>query len=56
MKGLKTRLYHSILQKKLLGNLNFHYDCKTLRATLQGELYELRSPSHAAGRGGGEVW
>ena len=47
MKGLKTHLYHSILQKQLLGNLNFHYDWKTLTTTLQEELYALLSPSHA---------
>ena len=49
MKGLKTRLYHSVLQKKLLRNLNFHHDLNTLTTTLQGELYALLSPSHVAG-------
>jgi len=48
MKGLKTRLYHSILQTKLFGNLNFHYDWKILTTTLQGELYAFLSSSHAA--------
>lgn len=48
VKGLKTRLYHSILQKKLLGDLNFHYDWKILTTTLQGELYALLRSSHAA--------